>query len=119
MVDSPNLQTTFAHTSGPLEYTVTHVFLPVELPDADDYTPGNNHSLARAVCAAAHTYDTHILGTSEQDHWHRIIKTLDNLQASVESEDIDGDHVISQLRGMQAGGTFTGFKFLYVRADNP
>ncbi|KAF8121894.1 hypothetical protein EV363DRAFT_1559057 [Boletus edulis] len=103
MADSPNLQTTFAHTSGSLEYTITHVFLPVELPDADDYTPGNNHSLARAVCAAAHAYDTHILGTSEQDHWHRIIKTLDNLQASVQSEDIDGDHVISQLRGMQAG----------------
>ncbi|KAG6379652.1 hypothetical protein JVT61DRAFT_10171 [Boletus reticuloceps] len=103
MADRPNLQTTFAHTSGSLEYTVTHVFFPVELPDADDYTPGNNHSLARAVCAAAHTYDTQILGTSEQDHWHRIIKTLDNLQASVQSEDIDGGHAISQLRGMQAG----------------
>ncbi|KAG6379699.1 hypothetical protein JVT61DRAFT_10224 [Boletus reticuloceps] len=109
MADSPNLQTTFAHTSGSLEYTVTHVFLPVELPDADDYTPGNNHSLARAVCAAAHTYDTHILGTSEQDHWHRIIKTLDNLQASVQSEDIDGGHAISQLRGMQAGDILAFF----------
>ncbi|KAF8434504.1 hypothetical protein L210DRAFT_3649011 [Boletus edulis BED1] len=103
MADSPNLQTTFAHTSGSLEYTVNHVFLPVEPPDADDYSPGNNHSLARAVCAAAHAYDTHILGTSEQDHWHRIIKTLDNLQASVQFEDIDSDYVISQLRGMQAG----------------
>ncbi|KAF8434543.1 hypothetical protein L210DRAFT_3649044 [Boletus edulis BED1] len=109
MADSPNLQTSFAHTSGSLEYTVTHVFLPVEPPDADDYTPGNNHSLARAVCAAAHAYDTHVLGTSEQDHWHRIIKTLDNLEASVQSEDIDGDHVIFQLQGMRTGDILAFF----------
>ncbi|KAG6379639.1 hypothetical protein JVT61DRAFT_10157 [Boletus reticuloceps] len=103
MADNLNLQTTFAHTSESLEYAVTHVFLPVEPPEADDYTPENSHSLARAVCAAAHAFGTHVRGISEQDHWHRIIKTLDNLQASVQSEDIDGDHAISQLRGMRAG----------------
>ncbi|KAI9458750.1 hypothetical protein HD554DRAFT_1702407 [Boletus coccyginus] len=103
-----------AHTSTPLNYAVTHVFLPVELPERTDYTLENEHSLARAVCAAAHAYGTHVCGTSEQAQWHLITKMLDNLQASVQSEHMDNDHVISQLRGMQTGDILAFF----VRRQN-
>ena len=92
-----------------MRYVVTHVFLPVELPDESDYTLENDHSLARAVCAAAHAYNgTHVSGTFEQAQWHRITRMLDNLQASVQSEPMDHHHVIAQLRGMQTGSMFAG-----------
>ena len=120
--DNPNLQTTsssaFVHTSESLEYAVTHVFLPVKFPQNNDYTLEKDHSLARAVCAAAHAYGTHVCGTSEQTQWHRISKMLDNLQAAVQSEHMDNDHVISQLRGMQTGGMAAGSLQMLSCADN-
>jgi hypothetical protein len=102
--DDPNLQT----TNSPFVHIVTHVFLPVQPPDANDNTPENSHSLACAVCATAHGHNTHVCGTSEQAQWNRITTMLDNLQASVQSAHMDNDHVISQLRGMETGGTLTG-----------
>ena len=108
----------FVHTPTSLCYAVTHVFLPVEPPDESDYTLENEHSLVRAVCAAAHAYGTHLCGTSEQAQWHRITKMLDNLQASVQSEHMDNDRVIFQLRGMQTGGTFARSPQIPGHADN-
>ena len=91
----------------PLNYVVTHVFLPVQPPDRNDYTQEKSHSLTRVVCAAAHAYCTYIFGTSEQAQWYHITRMLEKLQASVQSEHVDMDCVISQLRGIQVGGTFT------------
>ena len=113
--DDPDLQTT---NSPAFVYIVTHVFLPIRPPDENDNTPENSHSLARAVCAAAHAYSTHLCGTSEQAQWDRIKKMLDNLQASVQSEHIDHDRIISQLRGMQTGGTFARSPQIPGRTDN-
>lgn len=91
-----------------LHYLVTHVILPVNLTDKNDhgynFSLESDHSVARAVCAAARAYTIHACGTSEQAQWHRITKMLDNLQASVQSEHLDKGHAISQLRGMQTGG---------------
>ena len=106
--DNPNLQTSspaaFVHdpSNTPLYYVVTHVFLPLQPPDTDDHTTQNGHLLASAMCTAAHTYGTHICGTSEQAQWHRITKVLDNLQASIQSEHTDDDHLISQLRVLRS-----------------
>ena len=119
--DNPGLQTSpsaFVHTPTSLYYAVTHVFLPVNLPKSSDYTPENEHSLAYAVCAAAHDYGTHICGPSEQAHWQRITKMLDNLQASFQSVYMDNDQVVSQLRGMQTGGTLAGSPQIPGRADD-
>ena len=107
----PNPQTTsspvFVHTRESFNYTVTHVFFPVQLPEkSSDYTPENDHTLARAVCAAAHTYTTYVCGTSEQAQWHRITSMLDNLHASVQLETLGRERIISQLQGMQTGGMF-------------
>ena len=113
--DTPDLEATSSsssdHTSTPFNYAVTHIFLPVQLPNDTDYTLENEHSLARAVCAAAHAYGTHVCGTSEKAQWNHITKMLGNLQASVQSELMDNvnDYVISQLRGMETGGTSAGF----------
>ena len=101
-----------------LRYGVTHVFLPVQLPNENDYTPENDYSLARAVCAAANAYGTHVCGTSEQAQWNHVSKMLDNLQAAVQSEHMDNDLVISQLRGMQTGGTSASSPHISGSADN-
>ena len=120
--DDPNLQTTsspaFVHTSESFEYAIIHVFLPFKFPHKNEHTLEKDHSLARAVCAAAHAYGAHVCGTSEQAQWHHITKMLDNLQASVQSERIDNDHAISQLRGMDAGGMFIGSPQTMGCADN-
>ena len=104
------LQTTsspaFVHTPTSLCYAATHVLLPVQPPDEDDYTAENDHSLARALCAAAHAYGTHLY-ESEQAEWRRITRMLGSLQATVQLEHTELGHVISQLRGMLAGGTLT------------
>ena len=99
-------------TPTTLEYLITHVFLPVNLPRKSDYTPENDHALALAACVAANTYTPRVSGTSEQAQWQSITKMLDNLQEFVQSEHIDPDrpdHVISQLQGMQTRGTFLVF----------
>ena len=115
--DDSDIGVSFDDTSTP-NYIVTHVFLPVQLPLYHDNTPENNHSLARAVCGAAHAYGTHVGGTSEQAQWHHITRMLDNLQGTVRSEHMDNDHVISQLREMHTGGTFAGSPQIPGCADN-
>ncbi|KAN0084568.1 hypothetical protein V8E55_008072 [Tylopilus felleus] len=99
----------FFHTPESLCYSVTHIFLPVNPPDKPDYTTENRHSLARAVCAAAHAYATYVDGSTEQAQWHRIAKMLDNLQAYVQSEHVNTEHVVSQLRGIETGDVLAYF----------
>ena len=88
-----------------LDYNVTHVLLPPQLPDSVNEfgTLQNELSLACTLCDAAHAYIAHVYRTSGQAQWHRITKMLDNLQASAQ----DGGNIISQLREMQTGGTLT------------
>ena len=110
---------------APSKYAIIHVFLPARLydpvdglddVDVDAYYHEGDLSLARAVCAAAHAYSTHVYGTSEEDLWRRITKMLDDLQASAQSKRLDKHHTISQLRGMQIGGMIT--VVVEVHADN-
>ena len=130
-IDNPQTNSqAFAHTPESLLYAVTHVFLPnhrpfrrnwfvpFRVPRRSDYTPENEHSLVHAVCAAAHAYCTHVREPFEQAQWRRISKMLDNLQASVQSEHMDDDHAISQLRGMQTGGLLAGTLQTLGRVDS-
>lgn len=118
--DDPDLDTTsspaFVHTSSSLGYAVTHVFLPVELPGRNDYSLENELSLLRAVCATAHGYAVHIDRTASGPQWHRITRMLGDLRASVQSDQLDNEYIISQLRGMHPGGTLVGS--LHIRVDD-
>lgn len=93
----------FAADDPTLNYVVTHVFFPVEIPKESDYTIQNDLSLARAVCTAAHAYITHI-DDSIKPQWHAITKALDNLQTSVHFERLDKANTVSQLGNMRPGG---------------
>ena len=94
---------TYQENRPALKYAVTHVFLPVQLPKDGDYTPQNDHLLARTVCASAHAFSKKIDDTLEFQ-WNPITKMLDNLQTSVLSEHLDEGRVISQLGEMRTGG---------------
>ena len=89
-----------------LECAITHVFLPV--PNSQrfptDCAEESDHFLARAVCAAAHTF-SEIVDDTLKHQWYCIAKMLDNLEESIKSRRLDKDYVISQLCGMQTGGT--------------
>ena len=102
----------FVHTSESFDYAVTHVFLPLELPNVSDYTLEKDLSLVRAAHAAICAYSQHVCSTPEKDHWHRITEMLDNLLVSAKSVSLDRDQIISQLSAMRTGGTLQPVSFV-------
>ena len=91
-----------------LEYIVTHVFFPLQLPDEDDQSVRSDRSLAGAIATAAHLYAVHVSDTNIP-LWHSISRMPDNLQANVQPQNLDGSLTISQLRTMVDGGEPFGF----------
>ena len=86
-----------------LEYIVTHVFLPLKLPDGDDHSVCNDRSLASAIASVAHIYSGHV-DTANLPEWNCILGMLENLQATVQFESLDQLRSISQLSSMHVGG---------------
>ena len=91
------------HDIRTLKYIVTHVFLPLRLPDGDDHSDYNDRSLAAAIAFAAHLYSGHV-DKANVPAWDRISGMLDNLQATVQFESLDRFRTVSQFRNMHVGG---------------
>ena len=102
-----NFTSLFTADNPALDYVVTHVMFPVEVPDESDDTIKNDRALVRAVRTAAHAYTTHI-DDSLKPQWRSIVKMLGNLKASVRFWYLDKDSIISQLGSMQTGGMLSG-----------
>ena len=85
-----------------LEYIVTHVFCPLQLPDGDDHSVINDRSLTAAIAAAAHLYTVH--NRSNAPEWHGISRMLENLQDVVQFQSLDSSQTTSQLCDMNVGG---------------
>ncbi|KAF8127615.1 hypothetical protein EV363DRAFT_1513903 [Boletus edulis] len=62
-----------------LQYIVTHVFCPLQLPDGDDYSIYNDRSLVGLVATVARLYSDHVDQTN-MPQWHSISRMLDNLR---------------------------------------
>ena len=92
-----------------LEYIITHVFFPLQLPDKDDQGVSNDRSLTGAIAAAARLYTVH---TGELPQWHCILRMLDNLHATVHSRNLDRSLTYSQFQGMNVGGE--PFSFYHI-----
>ena len=86
-----------------LQYIVTHVYCPLQLPDGDDHTIRNDRSLAGAVSAALRLYDNHV-DQANLAQWHSVTQMLDNLQTIVQFETLDRFQTFSQLSSMNVGG---------------
>ena len=91
-----------------LEYIVTHVFCPLQLPNSDDQSVRNDCSLAGAIATAARLHTVHI-SDSNIPLWDSISRMLDNLRAIVQHQDLDGSLAVSQLHNMNVGGKSFGF----------
>ena len=95
---------------GALQYIVTHVFFPLQLPSADDRSIRNDCSLTKAVASALRRY-TDRAAQANKRQWHSILsRMLDNLQAIVQFESLDRSQTVSQLRSMNVGGKLLSFR---------
>jgi hypothetical protein len=86
-----------------LQYIITHVFCPLQLPDGDDHSTRNDRSLAGVVSSAMRLYGDHV-DKANLAQWHSISRMLDNLRAIVQFEGLDRSQTISQLSSMNVGG---------------
>ena len=88
-----------------LQYIVTHVFFPLQLPDADDCTIHNDRSLAEAIASVLRLYNDHV-DQARLAQWHSISRMLDNLRVIIQFEGLDRSDTISQLGSMDVGSKF-------------
>jgi hypothetical protein len=86
-----------------LKYIITHVFCPLELPDTNDFSIGNDHYLAKAIATAARLCSDY-LDHANLSQWHSISRMLENLQAITQSQSLDTLKTISQFTSMDVGG---------------
>ena len=87
----------------------THVFLPLRLPDGDKHSIRHDRSLATAIASAARLYSDYV-SEADMPQWRRILRMLDNLQATAQFEGLDGPQIISQLSNMDVGGKFLSLR---------
>ena len=103
MVNSPPNADADVARDKTLQYKITHVFCPLQLPDGDDHSPHNDYALSEALHASAQAYAGHV-SASAKPQWQRIVKMLRNLSDTVALEALDEKAVVSQLRSMREGG---------------
>ena len=93
-----------------LQYLVTHVFCPLRLPDGDDHSISNDHSLAAAVTSVAKLYTSHTTKTNI-DVWRIISQMLNHLCTAIHFQ-CSSAQITSQLATMGSGGKFSRFPSL-------
>ena len=86
-----------------LQYKITHVFCPLQLPDGDDHSLSNDQELSKTAYASAHAYARR-LSDSEKPHWYHIVGMLRDLHNTTAFEALDAQLVTSQLRSRSVGG---------------
>ncbi|KAI6041743.1 hypothetical protein EDC04DRAFT_2980494 [Pisolithus marmoratus] len=85
-----------------LEYNITHVFCPLQLPDGDDHSHSHDIALSEAVCKSAVDYFTR-LDSPEKANWECVKKLLQNLCDAMRFSQLEENRVASQLESMTAG----------------
>ncbi|KAI5993335.1 hypothetical protein EDD15DRAFT_2439801 [Pisolithus albus] len=96
-----------------LQYKITHVFCPLQLPDGDDHCHTNDLALSEAVCKSAVDYSKY-LGDSAKADWECIGKLLQNLCDATSSHHMKENCVELQLKSMAAGDVVA----YLIRAQN-
>ncbi|KAI6138917.1 hypothetical protein BKA82DRAFT_3009383 [Pisolithus tinctorius] len=96
-----------------LEYKITHVFCPLQLPDGDDHSHPNDLALSEAVRDSAFEFYWN-LGYLEKNHWECVKKLLQNLYQAMYFHQLQENCVASQLESMTVGDVVT----YLIRAQN-
>ncbi|KAF8439863.1 hypothetical protein L210DRAFT_3540646 [Boletus edulis BED1] len=95
-----------------LQYIVTHVFCPLQLPGGDDRSIRHECSLVETIATVLRQYDDRV--EANIPRWHSISRMLDNMQAIVQFESLDRSQTVSQLIGMDVGDILA----FHIRAQN-
>ena len=95
------------------EYIITHVFYPLQLPDANDHSVHHDYSLASAIAEAACLFGSHVNEASVL-HWHGVSRMLENLAANVQFESLDKFRTSSQFGSMDVGGKLSSARNVLV-----
>ncbi|KAI6011263.1 hypothetical protein PISMIDRAFT_17817 [Pisolithus microcarpus 441] len=96
-----------------LQYKITHVFCPLQLPDGDDHCHTNDLALSEAVYESAVDYSKY-LGDSAKADWECIRKLLQNLCNAMRFHQLRENCVELQLKSMTAGDVVA----YLIRAQN-
>ncbi|KAI6112362.1 hypothetical protein EV401DRAFT_2105300, partial [Pisolithus croceorrhizus] len=96
-----------------LQYKITHVFCPLQLPDADDHSHTNDLALFKAVRDSATEFSGH-LHNPEEAHWECIKKLMQNLYEATHLQQLEETLVVSQFESMTAGNLVA----YLIRAQN-
>ena len=86
-----------------LQYKITHVFCPLQLPGGDDHSLSNDQELSKTAYASAHAYARRP-SDSEKSHWYHIVGMLCDFRNTTAFEALDAQLVAFQLRSMSVGG---------------
>jgi len=103
MVNSPHNADVDVARDKTLQYKITHVFCPLQLPGGDDHSPHNDYALSEAVYTSAQAYAEHV-SVSAKPQWKRIVRMLRNLNDTTAFEALDEKAVVFQLQSMNIGG---------------
>ena len=88
-----------------LQYLITHIFCPLQLPQEDDHSLDNDRALSSAVSSAAYAYSQHTSGSASAQ-WRHIEKMLRNLNHAMSLNVLDGAFLDSHLQSMEVGGMY-------------
>ncbi|KAG2113634.1 hypothetical protein BD769DRAFT_1364038 [Suillus cothurnatus] len=95
-----------------LQYIITHIFFPINLPRRYDYTADRDRALLDLVLGSARSFVSR-LAHSDQEHWSHLLKMLEHLGHTTTSTSFTQD-VESQIRSMRAGDILV----YLIRAQN-
>jgi hypothetical protein len=91
-----------AEETSVLEYIITHIFCPIQLPQHDDHTAYRDRALLDVVLGSARNFKS-FLPHDDQEQWGPLLKMLENLGDTTISPSLTED-IESQIRSMEAGG---------------
>jgi hypothetical protein len=86
-----------------LEYIITHIFCPIQLPQHNDYTLDNDRALLDVVLGSARKF-VGSLPDHDQEQWSPSLRMLENLAVTMTSPSLTADVIEPQIKSMQGGG---------------
>lgn len=87
----------------PLQYLVHHLFLPLRLPDRDDYALENDATILKYTLSCVEAF-VQSGSTVRREPWNTIVKMLARLRQLEETHALNPVEVEHLLRTAQPGG---------------
>ena len=96
-----------------LKYIINHVFLPLKLPQGNDYSLENDSALSQVVADAALDFMDQ-LPSDKQLSWMSTVKMLWNLNDSIKFNALSGNEIESQIVAMHNTGSLFHYGGIFL-----